>query len=208
MAEITMLGGPTPPTMLATVDELEAATGATRPTTGAARTWLELLLAGASEAMERESERIFRPLQTAADDPGLELVHATSAYARIPDARELTAVRINGTTLAAGGAGGYRLHARRGHPAHAIMLPASYFVAGYSGVRASYELELEGRFGFDPTPADVKLTTITWAARTFYEHQARLADQTADPEGGASAYFRQVPAGVLATIKRYRVPGA
>lgn len=194
---------------------------------------LTLLLDGASEAAERHRSRLFHawpaiPAPTDADPaPALppavtwRTAIAGRRMVRIPDARELTAVRVDGAVISselaaidAGGSasawwgwtgrpavldtsGGYRLYARPGHPAHAILLPRV-------GARV---LELEGYFGFHPTPPDVRLAVLEWAARTYHERTARMADSVADPEGGAWAYFRQIPAGIAATLDRYWIPG-
>lgn len=214
---------------LATVAELEPILNTRRA--GQEADLLELLLDAASESVERHRSRLFHswpamPVPTE-EQPTPELpapVTWRTAIAgrrmiRVPDARELTAVRVDGATIsseldAAGGNaaswwgwsgtpaplctnGGYRLYARPGHPAHAILIPTY-------GARV---LELEGYFGFHPTPPDVRLAVLEWAARAYHERNARMADSVADPEGGAWSYFRQIPAGIAATLDRYWIPG-
>lgn len=186
---------------------------------------LELLLLAASEAAEQRRQRLFHAWPAIptddADPPDPVTWTVTLAgrrMVRIPDARILTSVKVDGATITseldagadasawwgwygqpAGGVDlrGYRLYARAGHPAHAILLPRPG-----CGV-----LELTGYFGYHPTPPVIRLAVLQWAHRIYNEIQARGADQIADPEGGAFAYFRQIPAGIASAIDSYWIPG-
>lgn len=188
---------------------------------------LALYIDAASAAVEERRQRLFHAWPAMPTDPDVEppepaiwrVALAGRRMVRIPDARELVSVTVDGAAvtseLESTGVGGtvaawwgfssapgcqpsgYRLYARPGHPAHAILLPG----AG-GGV-----LELQGYFGFHPTPPGIRLAVLQWAHRVYNEVLSRGADQVADPEGGAWAYFRQIPAGIASEIDRYWIPG-
>jgi hypothetical protein len=217
--QVLPAGAAAAPGPLATITELEDMLGTKRANPGTSeRRLLELCLNGASTAVIGEVKRRFNatpvmPFATdevpnpPAPDPITENVNTRGRlFVRIPDARELTEVRLDAATIAPAGPGnpaGYELFALEGEggangrqPAHAILLP-----------RAGGWLELVGYFGFYPVPDDVTLGVLQWAARVYHERGARMADTISDPEGGAASYFRQIPAGIEAMLKRYRIPG-
>lgn len=213
-----------PPATLATVEELEQHLN-TRET-GQERELLELLLAGATDAVHRHrSRRLFTswpaepvPTEEEPDPERPDPVTITvptygSRFVRVPDVRELESITGDGTDLVlstadlatvpnepwwpSSTAGRFRLYNRPGEPAHAIML---------SSIPA--ELVLTGRFGFHPTPPKVHEIVLSWAARVYHERNSRQADGYTDPEGGAWSYFRQIPASIGSALDAYWIPGA
>lgn len=162
-------------------------------------TFLTSLLAGATLRAERYAAREFLPDPPAATDlPVTRSVHPDGApQFAVPDVREALRVFVTGygdpVELTAGQ---YRLIARPGEPA------ARMRIAGAWG-----DVTIEGRFGFAEPPADVRLAVLAMAARAFHDAQARLGDRVADPDGGVTTYFRQLPVEAKGTLDSYRWPG-
>lgn len=67
------------------------------------------------------------------------------------------------------------------------------------------DLEIWGRWGFNPTPPSVLDAVYSIAARRYRERDASWSDTVVTPEGGALSYFRQMPASVQAELDRFRI---
>jgi hypothetical protein len=160
----------------------------------------QLFLDSASEMVGRYCERTFiadpAPTAEGEDDPSpvTRTVRARGLrMIRIPDVRRLDQVDADGTVLLPTQ---WELVGREGDPAVAIRLNLDARV-----------LVLTGLFGWAPPPAPVVKATLTLAARSYEERDARFADQVIDPVGSVSNYFRQLPASVVAELGLYRYPG-
>lgn len=180
----------------------------------------DLLEAASSRMAEERPERTLEPdpplvpvpdtdpveLEDTADP--VERRFAARSVVQVPDLREVTSVSFDdGTPL---DASQYRLIRRRpDHPALWLKL-----ATGAVGLELGRdELIIVGRWG----PADsstlepkgsVHHAALVWAARAFHNRTARYGDTVATPDGGVTAYFRQLPPDVLATVNALQIPGA
>ena len=184
---------PSPRPVLAEVEELRERLNA--PADSGSDALLEALLEAASEQIELHAARQFHPTPGGKPE-GVETrtIQLDSRFARLPDLRadEDTVILADGQPVEH-----CRLLARSGHPAHAIVL-----------YQDAHELTITGRWGFSPVPPDIRHATLVWAARAFFQRQARQADVSQNPETGvASSYFARVPTVVRATLQAYRVVG-
>lgn len=185
-------------TALATMDQLKAALNVRQGEFDEATA--QLFLDAASEQVERYCERSFRPDPAPVDEgepAPAAVTREVRAHGRrmvrIPDARRLDRVTADGTLLRADQ---WDLLRIGDDPAPALHLDVD-----------AKRLELTGFFGWENPPAPVVTAVLTLAARFYHERDARFADQTVDPMGGITNYFRQLPASVLAQISLYRIPG-
>lgn len=100
-------------------------------------------------------------------------------YVRIPDAREITRVVIDGVELPRDR---YEVLERDDH------------IVRLDLKRRSRVAVITGRFGFLTLPANLREAIYILAARAFYERAAQYADQVAIAEGAAiQSYYRQLP---------------
>ena len=142
--------------------------------------------------------RLLTPDPASAGDEPVTRRIVTSGSRRIviPDAREITEVRADGTVISTGG---YATTSRQGHVV-GLAFPNSYSPV--------YEVvEVTGRFGFQSIPANLAEAIYTLAARMYYERDAQYADQVAVAEGTAvQSYYRQLPPRVKLVFASYAVP--
>lgn len=127
------------------------------------------------------------------DDPVTVTVRpAGSRYIRVPDAREITELLVDGTATTDYTPVG---------PLDAATVTKIRLLR-----RGARLVEITGRFGLDPFPADLADAIYVLAARNFHEKDAGYADAVAPGEGAAAAqYFRMMPARVRAVFDSYRV---
>jgi hypothetical protein len=117
---------------------------------------------------------------------------------RIPDAREVTEVLVNGAVVAPDD---YQLlYTRDDLPAVKVKLPISL------GVADGTVVEVTGRWGIDVLPDDVVDAIYVHAARHYYEWSAKLADRVTPGEGAtAEHYYRSLPTSVTSVYDSMRV---
>lgn len=116
----------------------------------------------------------------------------------IPDARQITAVTIDGTATTS-----YTPISRNGHIV-ALTLPA---VAGTDATDATRQVVVTGRFGFSDIPVSLREAVYMLAARLYYERSAQYADQVAIAEGTAvQSYYRQLPPRVKLAFASFAPP--
>ena len=121
-------------------------------------------------------------------------VHA-NRFVRVPDAREVAAVTIDGTEVTE-----YELLPRPGreggpYPRIEVFLRGAV-------------VEVTGRFGFHPLPSDLRDFILSLAARRYKEGPAvGFADaRAASDEYGDRIYFNRLPESLKAPGESYRVP--
>lgn len=160
--------------------------------------FLELVLRGAVGQCHRYTKRRLSPIPvpTEAEPDPAAITFAVPTggqrLVRIPDARELTSVRADGTP-----ASGWTLHgADAGEPQPFIHLPFT-----------AVQLELTGHFGFLDLPDEVEDAIYVQAARNFQERKAGYSDTIEiGADGGARSYFRQLLPRVKATYDDFKPP--
>lgn len=145
----------------------------------------------------------------ATDDPVTRRLLTSRRRFRIPDAREITALTVDGVATTA-----YETLARDGVVVQIDLDDDGSWTERWRGSdvqegRAYLRrvIVVEGRFGLDPLPDDLAGAIYTLAARWHYERSALYADQVAILEGTAvQSYFRQVPPRVSLAFAAYAVP--
>lgn len=123
-----------------------------------------------------------------------------SRFIRVPDAREVTALVLDGTTI---DPADYELLPRKGRedgPYPTIEL--------VGGCRRGRVAEITGRFGFLELPADLKDFILSMAARAYREGpDSQFSDGARiDDEMGRYAYFKQLAPQMQMRANSWRVP--
>lgn len=119
---------------------------------------------------------------------------------RIPDARELTEVLVDGV------AAEYRPLWRDGHIVALTFARQSPMMLDVPGLPAQRTVQLTGRFGFSTIPANLADAIYLLAARYHYEEAAQYADQVEILEGTAvQSYYRQLPPRTKLVFSTYAV---
>jgi hypothetical protein len=174
----------------------------------------QAILDGMERFIENYTGRKFSPepdLVVGADTatPVLKtfIVQRQQAVVRIPDLRMATSVSLGGVALEEWV--GYQIDFY-GEPAQSIHLAITpYGIGGisYFGTSAlANQLQIVGRWGFNPPPPDVKDCVLALAARRIKEKKSSWSDSVAMPDGSVLSYFRQLPASVQGEINLYRSP--
>jgi hypothetical protein len=144
-----------------------------------------------------------------ADDAVTRTLTSTGRRVRVPDARSIAAVTLDGTA-----ATDYRAISRNGVVVQLALGDDGNWVRtpGYSEswpLPTSRTVIITGRFGFAQVPIDLAGAIYQLAARWHYERQAQYADQVEVLEGTAvQSYYRQVPPRVKLVFASYAVPPA
>lgn len=153
---------------------------------------------------------VFAPGHVPFSQPGTGRFLPQSLVLTIPHARTVTAVTLNAgetvLTPSVGVSPGY-------------LLQADFRIYGLTpfyrrlavispSVGSVYSVEVTGRFGITPLPADIFDAMIVMTARRYKERDARFGDTVQLPDGGILSYFNQLPASVKATMNRYMEFGA
>jgi hypothetical protein len=156
--------------------------------------------------------RVLAPDPTrATDDPVVRRVLSTRRRIRVPDAREITTVTLDGTALTTF------------EPLEKNGLIVQLDIADDYGwtQRSAWDCYQEGapfvrrtvvitgRFGFETIPEPLAGAIYVLAGRWHNERQAQYADQVEILEGGAvQSYYRQLPPRVRLAFAEYQVPAA
>lgn len=139
-------------------------------------------------------------------DPVVErALTSTRRRVRVPDARTITTVSVDGSAVT-----GYTTTLHRGLVVQLLLADDGQWVPDPSTqVYSSRAVTVTGRFGFEQVPIDLAGAIYQLAARWHYERQAQYADQVEVMEGAAvQAYFRQLPPRVKLVFASYAVPAA
>jgi hypothetical protein len=139
-------------------------------------------------------------------DPAVtRVLTSTRRRVRIPDARTITAVSVDGTVTTA-----FTTLLHRGLVVQMEFSEDGRWVPDPgSQVYSIRTVGVTGRFGFAQVPIDLAGAIYQLAARWHYERQAQYADQVEVMEGTAvQAYFRQLPPRVKLVFAAYAVPAA
>jgi hypothetical protein len=169
---------------------------------------LNAMLDAASETCERLCERQFEPDPSlvAGEDTATPVVRRFSTRGgrrvAISDLRSATQVTLAGTVLAAYTAASGTGYLLVGETPHTVIY---LYGAGHSQVTLD-DLEITGRFGWNPIPADIRDAVLTLAARRFRERDASFADSVQDTELGTLSFSRQLPPAVASVFDSYRPP--
>lgn len=176
----------------------------------------DLLLQGIIDSMSRFVEnwtgRTFTPnpqlvngVDSASPVTKTFVVSPNQSVVRIPDLRSATTIALGGVALQE--AIGYQYDANI-EPAQSIYLAVTPYGLGgvtYFGTTTlANKLQITGRWGFNPTPPDVKDCVLALAARRYKERNTAWADSLAMPDGSVLSYFRQLPASVQGALSMYK----
>ena len=163
--------------------------------------YLDAALAQAQAPAPNGCGRLLTPNPPGDSDPDVELTFQMTGHRlRVPDARALAAVEVDGVAAA------YRSLSHKGHIV-AITVARADPVYETPVLPAERTVTLTGRFGFASIPDDLLEAIYMLAARYHYEKAAQYADQVAVLEGSAvQSYFRQLPPRVKLAFATYTVP--
>lgn len=193
---------------LATVDQLKGHL-ASKVEGAMADSVLKIMLESAESFVERFCGRRFSPdpALVGGEDiaPSVErtvMVTPRDRLVRIPDVREIVSITLGGLSL---DPGDYLLgNYSAASPATQIELLQT---ASSTLVPSETELTILGRFGFNPTPADILDAVLTIAARRYRERDAAFADAVQLGETGAvNSYFRSLPSNIQHILRSYKLP--
>jgi len=202
--------------VIATLDELKVNLG---HTSSADDVMLEGILAGVETRVASYTGRSFEPSpQLAGDDtdtlpPVTETVllrtrpcdwwippasYNAPVTVDIPDARQVTGVLAQGEAIS-----GWELVRQPGRPVfeRIKLFDPNIDVRQFTSIPS---IQLTGRFGWWPAPADLKDAVLIMASRRFYERAARYGDSVMLQDGATVNYFRQFSPSVQATLDSYR----
>jgi hypothetical protein len=175
---------------------------------------LQTLLDGQAARLARVTGRSFTP-NPALDEQGGDtapdaVVTLQGKYRRrisIPDARVVTSVVVDGTTL---DPSAYRLVGDDLAMTDLDLAPSLFpceprwdpwaFQGWQPTPNLGQQVVITGRFGITPVPDDVMDVYMLMVARAYREKDARYSDQVQLPDGGVANYFRQFPPRVAQTI--------
>jgi hypothetical protein len=164
------------------------------------------ILKGVSGRIERYTGRIFAPDPPLEGDPPEDTADPVTRTVvrdlskrvrrvRIPDARALTEVKIDGVVVTGWKLRGGDLPDR---PAPWLKLPGDQLWED------EVDVALTGRFGFNPTPDDLLNEAVyPISARHWHKRQAMWGDAVELPQGGLVSYFRQFDPSVRDVIESY-----
>lgn len=169
---------------------------------------LNVMLNSAETFVERFCGRLFSPDPelVGGEDvaPSIEktvVVTPEDRLVRIPDLREVVSITLDGLAL---DSSAYRLgNYSQSSPAKQIELLQR---ATPSLTRPETALVLKGRFGFNPTPADIIDAVLTIAARRYRERDAVFSDAVQTSDGGLLSYFRSLPSNIQHILRSYKEP--
>lgn len=132
-------------------------------------------------------------------------VTSTRRRVRVPDARTITVVEVDGVEVT-----DYTTISHRDLIVQVTLAEdGSWVPIPGESVYSDRTVEVTGRFGFVQVPVDLAGAIYQLAARWHYERQAQYADQVEVMEGAAvQAYFRQLPPRVKLVFAGYAVPSA
>lgn len=155
---------------------------------------LQAILDGALDFAVGETRRQFGELGGPGDPPvTIDRYPTDERLIRVPDARQVTTVTIDGAATTA-----WRLIGRQ--PAGTTPYPWLRLDARTSG-----HLQITGKFGFTALPAALADAVYTHAARHYRERDALYGDTVALDDGQVVTFDRAMPARVRATYRAYRV---
>lgn len=154
--------------------------------------------------------RLLTPDPARDDDAPVERTLTTTARrVRVPDARSVSAVTLDGSATT-----DYQLVPRNGVYVQIALGDDGQWTRS-PGYSQSWPPVMErtvvvtGRFGFIAIPVDLAGAIYQLAARWHYERQAQYADQVEVLEGTAvQSYYRQLPPRVKLVFASYEVPSA
>jgi hypothetical protein len=139
------------------------------------------------------------------DDPVTRTILTTGRRVRVPDARSITAVTLDGTETTS-----YETQMRDGMVIQLALADDGNWLPQWCNGNGSSQrtVAITGRFGFASIPEDLAGAIYQLAARWHYEREAQYADQVEVLEGTAvQAYFRQLPPRVKLVFASYALPG-
>lgn len=152
--------------------------------------------------------RLLTPDPARDDDPVVtRTLTSTGRRVRLPDARAVTTVTLDGTAVT-----DYQLVSRNGVYVQVALGDDGQWPHSTGYVESwppspSRTVVVTGRFGFIAIPVDLAGAIYQLAARWHYERQAQYADQVEVLEGTAvQAYYRQLPPRVKLVFATYAVP--
>lgn len=156
---------------------------------------LQLQLDAAIEEFSHTGRRL-TPLPANEADPPAAVTRRIdgSRWVRIPDAREVTLVTVDGVATDQWELRKNKATDPDDHPRPFLEL-----------LRGGLVCEVTGRFGFVEIPADMKDAIYSIAARRMYERESGFVDAIRTNAFGDRTYFKQFPAGVQAAWLRYAV---
>jgi hypothetical protein len=167
----------------------------------------ELLDAASARIVELTGDRTLAPdPANPTDDAVSRTFPVYGAIVQVPDLRVVESITLDDRELTV--AVDYTLRGRHAKPAWWVKLNnyrGDLFDTAGGG--RTPELTVVGHWGPLAVEAHVRDLALTWASRAFHERQARFADATQDPAGGAASYFRTVPAQVQLVLSALRIPG-
>lgn len=205
---------------IATLDELKSYVDVTR---SGDDDLLQAILDGVSERVERYTGRVLHPipaLDGSGDDTGSPVTKTVTLPRRlmrwtpardplrprtriieVPDVRE---IETGGVTGVAAAITGYE-PLGDGPPWDRIQV-FGLTIPAQDPVTALPAIQITGRFGMWPAPADLKDAVLVMSARRWRERDASYGDSVQLAEGVTVSYFKQFPATVQATIQSYTRP--
>lgn len=162
--------------------------------------YLDAALAQAQAPWPHGCGRLLIPNPVSDLEAEVELTFQMTGHRlRVPDARILSAVEVDGVSAA------YRTMVHKDHIV-AIAVARAAPVYETPVLPAQRTVTLTGRFGFAVLPANLLEAIYLLAARYHYEKAAQYADQVAILEGTAvQSYYRQLPPRAKLAFAEYMV---
>lgn len=166
---------------------------------------LPQVLEGAESWLRAKLRRQLEPSPALAGDPPADsadpvvrrVVVNGSRFVRVPDARVITKVEIDGVEIPDTDYETYAHPFPEGGPITRLEL---------LGCRRGRVAEVTGRFGFLELPAALHEAIITLAARRVYEESIGLVDSVSSDAYGSRAYVKKLPVSVSMVITDFTVP--
>jgi len=151
--------------------------------------FLQLLLDGAvAFAGGTYTKRALEPL----DDVSVRRRVNGSRFIRLPDARTVTKVELDGNEVT-----DYELLDSPGSSDTTVTIEVF--------ARARIAI-VTGQFGMEVVPADLRVAIMVLAARRYWQREAGQSDSVQSQEYGTATYFKELPAEVRVVLDRYSVP--